>query len=361
MLSNSVAPLLLTIQQELSISVAASAIIPLVSTISVVAANIIGSMFIAQIGNRTSINLALALGGIGSLIFAGASELWMLCLAVVFIGAGTGILFMGLSTQYSHLEEKYQNFGLFHAFFGFGGITSPLLVSVIQRLNISYSYLYLFFAFVLGILFFASLVSGIIPNVRYERIRFTEAGRILKKPVVYLTYGIFFFYAGSEIGVITWNGNLFHDGFGTTQEYASLMLSIFWAIFTGGRILADIAEKKVGMLALLKTVPVIIAVALGLLLFTGSPFFLFIIGLGLAPVFPVTQKYGNKLLPGRESGLYNGLVFAFSAFGSAVFVPIMGVMAEINVFSAYIVPVLCAIAIFAIVFILSKVTASEQA
>ncbi|MFP4363898.1 MAG: MFS transporter [Spirochaetia bacterium] len=356
---NSIAPLLLTIQEQYGISVAASSVIPLLNTLFGIAANIIGGMIIAQVGTKNTINIAIFSGLTGSIIFAFSRSFLTLCLAAGFIGFGVGLAFMSLSTQYSHLEEKYQNFGLFHAFFGFGGITAPLLVALIQRLDISYSYLYIGCAVLFAVFFVYSVFSKGLPNIRYEKIRLKEAGAILKKPVVYLTVMIFFLYAASEIGMITWNGNLFHDGFGTTKEYASFILSIFWMIFTFGRIITDAVVKKAGMINVFRIVSTIVIVCIPLLVFTGQPLFLFIIAISFAPVFPTAQKYGNKYLKGRESGLYNGIVFMSGTTGAAIFVTLMGQIADFNVFAAYAIPFLCFVGIRIVVFFLGKTSSTE--
>jgi len=354
MTTNSVAPLLLDIQEQYGISIAVSSIVPLLKTVSVIGANIIGSMFIAQAGIRNTINSAILLGIFGSILFAVGHSFWVICIAGVFIGAGTGITFMGLSTLNSHLEKQYQNFGLFHAFFGLGGITSPLMVSFIQRYGIHYRYMYVFFSLVLAALFIFSFLTHYVSNIKYQRIRFREAGRILSKPVVYLTFAVFFLYSGSEIGIITWNGNLFHGGFGTSKGYASLMLSIFWGVFTFGRVITQNIERRIGPHNLLRFSPYLVLISVPLLVFTHWPIFLFTAAVGLAPIFPTTQKFGNLQLPGRQAGLYNGIVFVFAASGSSIFVTLMGVIADLNIFAAYAVPFFCFIGIRVIVWGLAK-------
>ncbi len=337
--TNGVAPVLVNIQKEFGLSIGASSLVPLLKTLSVMGANLAGSLLIAQLGLRRTIAGALALGAAGSLLLALAPGFWAVCLAGMLLGAGTGATFMGLSSLYSHLEKGYQNFGLFHAFFGVGGIASPLLAAAVQGAGVSYRAIFGIYALVLLFPLGIVLATPLIPALRYERIRLREAGRILSKPPVYLTFLIFFFYSGSEIGIITWNGNLFHNGFGASPEAASLVLSLFWGVFTFGRVMTEFAERRWGPLGVLRRFPFLVAAGVPLLILTGSPVFLAVTALGLAPIFPTAQKYGNQVLTGREAGLYNGAVFLSASVGSSILVTLMGVMADGSVRAAYLIPV----------------------
>lgn len=83
-----------------------------------------------------------------------------------------------------------------------------------------------------------------IPNIRYETIKFKEALNIISNKFVYLSLLIFLLYSGTEIGIITWSGNLFYNVFNYSKEFSSIVLSLFWIVFTFGRLLTEFLNKK---------------------------------------------------------------------------------------------------------------------
>jgi fucose permease len=348
--ANALAPLMTSFQQQFNLSLSVSSLIPFLNTAGVISANFIGGFLIAHTGLKNFMIISLSLGITGTMFFVFANSFLFLILGSFFIGAGTGAAFMSMSSIYSHLDEKYQNYGLFHAFFGFGGIISPLLVSLIIKFEMSYKILYAVYAFLLFIILIYILISNIIENRKYDSIKLKEAFKIITKKIVFIPLLIFMLYAGSEIGIVTWSGNLFIQEFHYSKEFSSLLLSAFWIIYTIGRILTDFVDKKLGALKTISIASLSVIFSIIMLITTKNFIFFILLGIFLSTIFPILQKYSSRMLPKREVGLFSGLIFGSTGIGTMILSTSMGVIGDFKIILSYFIPVIA----FFIIFILTR-------
>ncbi|MDK2946269.1 MFS transporter [Geotoga petraea] len=347
--ANTIAPLMTSIQEGFGISVAKSSIIPLINTIGVMTANIVGSFFIAQIGIKNYLSISYLMALVGSTAFVFSENFIILLISVFFIGASTGAAFTSLSTTISHLDKKYQNFGMLNAFFGVGGIIAPMITTYFLSQNLNFRSIYLIYLFLFILLLIYLNTSKMMTNIKYEAIKFLEALNIIKKRLIIFSLLIFLFYSGTEISVITWAGNLFVEMFDYTKEFSSLMISYFWITFTAGRFLTDWLNRKFTELNTIIFSSVLFFISLGLILIFKLPYFFIIVGLAFGPVFPSIQKYANQKLPSREVGMFNGLSFASTGLGAMIISTSMGVIADFNMMLSFSIPYLT----FSFIIILS--------
>jgi fucose permease len=347
--ANTIAPLMTSIQEGFGISVAKSSIIPLINTIGVMTANIVGSFFIAQIGIKNYLSISYLMALVGSTAFVFSENFIILLISVFFIGASTGAAFTSLSTTISHLDKKYQNFGMLNAFFGVGGIIAPMITTYFLSQNLNFRSIYLIYLFLFLLLLIYLNTSKMMVNIKYDAIKFLEALNIIKKRLIIFSLLIFLFYSGTEISVITWAGNLFVEMFDYTKEFSSLMISYFWITFTAGRFLTDWLNRKFTELNTIIFSSVLFFISLGLILIFKLPYFFIIVGLAFGPVFPSIQKYANQKLPSREVGMFNGLSFASTGLGAMIISTSMGVIADFNMMLSFSIPYLT----FSFIIILS--------
>ncbi|MDO7976286.1 MFS transporter [Oceanotoga sp. DSM 15011] len=351
LISNTVAPLMTTIQDTFSITVATSSMIPVMTTVGVLISNLSGSLLIAQLGLKTFLNISLIEALIGSIIFLISKNFTMVLIAVFFIGASTGSGFMSLSSITAHLSEKYKNFGTLNGFFGVGGIVAPFLAGIFIKNNINFRTIYISYIVILIIMMFSLNTRKIIKNIKYEPINIIEASTIISKKTVILPLLLFLLYSGTEISVITWSGNFLNTEIGLTKSNSSIYLSIFWILFTFARFVTNYLNKKITSLKTIQYFSILFIINLILLLTTKNPIFFILIGLSFGPIFPSAQNYSSNILNGRELGLFNGLTFAATGLGALIISPIMGIIGESNLYMSFSVPFLT----FAIIVILTKI------
>ncbi|QTA37260.1 MFS transporter [Thermosipho ferrireducens] len=333
---NTLAPLMSTLQESLNISIATSSWIPVVSLFGTTVFSLIISVLMSRIGVKTANNLGFAFILSGSVLFFVSKTISLVLISVFLIGSGTALLFTSLTTLLAH--TKNPKYGLTHAFFGMGGILAPLFVREIISKNIEYNNLYLIYAFAVAIFIVWNIFSKF-PETRYEKLNFFEIRTILKKPIVYITIISLLLYSGSEIGVITWAGNLFLH-FGISKVVAASAISIFWITYTISRMFSDFLGEVLGEKFLIYVVTITSSITVFLIIVFKDYHIFWVLGAIMGPIFPTIQKYANMRLGGREVGLLNGLTYAFTGIGAMLISGIMGAISNFDISLMYLIPAL---------------------
>jgi len=358
MLAVSIPALITTFQKVFQLSIAQSAIIPVIGTIGGFTVNLIVAKFSAHIGMKRLNQYFLIIGFIGALILSFTGNIYIFLFGVLLVGINTAFGLTTTSTIFAHIKAKYQNYGVFHAFFGIGGIITPAIIGWLLIQEFDYRYIYWFLALNYFVFLTFVTISGLIENRKYESIKLKEALAIIKKKFVLPVLILILFHAGSEQGIVTWSGNLLHDGIGFSLELAAVYLSAYWIIFTVGRLFVQVVENKIGKLNSVKLFLSIMITGIALLLITGKPWFFLLTALGVGPIFPLMQKYSAQKLPEREIGLFNGVVFAATSIGNVAIGGSMGLVAEYSLKLSFVIPILAAVISLSIVFYLCKLKRS---
>lgn len=346
--------LITTFQKEYSLTIAQSAIIPILSTLGGFLTNLLIASYSAKVGLKKLNLYFLVIGLMAAIILAFTNNIYLFLTGILLIGINTAFGLTNTSTIFAHIQIKYQNYGLFHAFFGVGGIITPAIISLLFSHQISYRFFYclLIGLYTTNILYV--FFSNLIENKKYERIRLKEAFRIVKKTYVLPVLILIAIQAGSEQSVVTWSGNFFDEVLNYNIESASLFLSLYWVMFTLARFFVHFVENKIGKLNTAKISVGSAIVSIFLLLLTNHPVFFLLLAVSMGPTFPLMQKYSVQKLPDREVGLFNGLVFAVSSIGNVFISGSMGWLGDYNIKISYVVPVLGSIMTLFIIFYLAN-------
>ncbi|MDP8269467.1 MAG: MFS transporter [Candidatus Tenebribacter davisii] len=356
----SIPALITTFQKEYDLSIAQSAIIPIISTLGGFITNVIIASVSARLGLKRLNLYFLLISLFASILLAFSSNIYLFLIGITLIGISTAFGLTNTSTIFAHIKLKYQNYGVFHAFFGIGGIITPAVISVLLKHEINYRYFY-YLLVVMFIGFIAYVAStSLIENRKYDNIKFKEAFSIIRKSFVLPVLIIIIFQAGSEQGIVMWSGNLLSDAMGHSVQFASLMLSFYWIVFTISRLMIQFMEKLLGKLNSAKLSSILSIVFLVLLLLSSKPIFFVLLAAAMAPTFPLMQKYSVQKLPPREVGLFNGMVFAFASIGNVIISGSMGVIGDHSINYSYLIPIFCAVVILAITFYLSALKKSGK-
>ncbi|AEX85266.1 hypothetical protein XO10_04215 [Marinitoga sp. 1135] len=337
---NSIPPLMTTLQDNYSLTIGFSSFLPLARTIGNMSVSIIGAFIIAILGLRNSLLLGIIFEILGVFLFIISKDIYTLIFSMFFIGASMGQTILSLISMFDHLPEEFQKYGLLHAFFGFGGITGPLIISFILRNNINYKFPFYIYEFVFLFIFFFIILKKVPENVKYKAFKFTEALSVLKNKFIIYILVIFIMYSGVEIGAVTWAGNLFTDQFNIPKDSASIFISLFWVFFTIGRLLTDTLYKKFNftlttIFSLFSAITLIIMISIK----SFSPYAFSILGIMLGPIFPVTQKFLNSHLSHREVGLVSGIVSLSIGIGASIITTLMGFVGDFSILYSYLIPI----------------------
>jgi MFS family permease len=352
--ANSLAPLITTFQEQYNLSITTSSLFPVFLSIGGISANFIGAYIISRIGVRKyNISFIVSLG-ITAILFYFSKSTSMLFAAVFVLGFTTGSGMAVSSTILSHLEVKLQNFGLYHACFGLGGILTPAIIGIFFKYNLDYRivFIIIFFSAVSTAIY--QISSKILPDHVYETESFVKSLSVIKLPVVYLSLIILIFYASSEMGTVLWSSNLFMQAFQFTKESSVMFLSGFWLVFTLGRIFTQQIEKKLKFKKTIFISLLFVLISLTVLLWKGWPLLFWLMALGMAPIFPTVQKYAMQHIPKSQVGLFNNLLYGFLGVGNIILPALMGVFGGINIYYAFLIPIVSMLIILVVFRFLLK-------
>lgn len=347
--ANTIQPLLPTIQEELGLSIFASSALPTIYTVSLAFTNLAVGFFIGKLGIKRMILGAGILGVLASLLAFLSPSFAVLTLAYIAYGFAIGSAFTSLTTLYSHLPERYRDFGLYHAFFGIGGIVAPLITGFVQNRGLDFHLIFLVYLILMFVSFLVFLLFPGLENRKYQNGSMGSMVKTLLGPLLIMGIAVMGTYAAAEIGIVTYAGNQHIGTYSTTPAQASLVLSGFWVVFTLSRFITDPLARRFGTKTLvLACVGIAFLALIGWILGAGVWTFL-VIGLALGPIFPAMQKFINNHLPDEKKGLFNGGTYASLGAITSLVLPLMGSLGEGGIQRAFIPSAVCLILLFVLV------------
>ncbi|HEY7415925.1 MAG TPA: MFS transporter [Ktedonobacteraceae bacterium] len=306
----------------------------------------LSSFFCGPLAERLGLRWLLALGTalflLGTLGYILEVPFILLLAFRLGIGLGTGIIETGFNIFISTLPRSTSLLNYLHAFFGVGTVFGPLLATGILALLWGWNMVYVALA-LLNLLQLGGIVlllgvparekSPSQERLPTERNAFREA---LALPLVWLTSLFLLVYTGVEICASSWGYTYLVDNRALSALAAGWMISGFGIGLTLGRFLIQpLAERKgVGVAPLMY---MLIGGAILSLLVTwlmpsgflaGLSFSL--LGLSLAPIYPLTVALIPKLVPERLVPSAIGILVSVSISGLSVLPWLAGVLAQIQ-------------------------------
>lgn len=342
---NSFQPLLPVVQRTFGISIAQSAALPTVISLAITIFTLIIGILINRIGRKKAFMLSLILPIPGCLIIAFSPSFALFVTGYAIVGLAIGGGFTTGTTIYAGLPR--QNFGLYHASFGLGGMASPLVLDLWIGWGLDFRLLYLFYL----LLFLASAIILLfikVPNPAPDTASASASENTGGSGKNHINRGLFASgvaflasYAIVEVGSSTWASNMIIDGYGLPS--ASFILSGFWLLFTLSRLVSDWLARRLGPMRAIQILMTLSFFILLLWMLMLSPWIFILLGLSFGPVFSIAQKHFNSLLPDRQRGLFNGMTYAGNGTGIMLVVPIMGSLGNMNIALAFIPALLIAV------------------
>jgi len=155
------------------------------------------------------------------------------------------------------------------------------------------------------------------------------ARTLARQPALWVLGATASIYVGAEVAFGGWAAAFAQRQAGVDVAQASLVVSVFFAAFTIGRYVTDIAMRRVRAAVI---IPAAIALtAAGLALMAGAPGSFaatvagcFVVGFAMAPIYPILISYGVRLFP-RQATL------AVSALTSMAAIVAVGAPSAIGV------------------------------
>ena len=251
------------------------------------------------------------LGMAGSAMTQALAPAWpVVVLAGLVGGLGAGAVDAGLNAfAAARFSPRFTSW--LHASYGLGAALGPLMTSAVLAAGAPWRAAYGVVALALAGMAagFAGAAGRFVspqgsrPSARAESVTLVAT---VRDPGVRLGMLVFFVYAGLEVGVGQWTYSWLVEGRGVGPGQAAAWVSAYWASITAGRFALGAATGWVplGLVlrASLAAVPLGVAILAGGWGPTAGALGLPLVGLALAPIFPILiattpDRVGASLTP----------------------------------------------------------------
>ncbi len=344
-LLNSVGTVILQVQRSYEVSESAASILEAFKDLPIAITSFLIASFIARIGYKRSMLLALGFIGLVSLVMPHVPTFWMTKLIFAATGVGFALVkvsvyaTLGLVTDDSKEHVSLMNFlesffmiGVLSGYFIFGAFVDDVNPGSTSWLNVYYVLAAMsFLAFAL--LLFAKLdESRVTPSKSKSPTEdFIDMMALAIKPLVLIFVVCAFLYVLIEQSIMTWLPT-FNSKILNLPASLSIQMASILALSTAlGRFLAGIVLRKLSWFKflsvglLLAAILVIVVLPLAgksgdqeITSWLNAPIAAFIfplIGLCIAPVYPAINSVVLSSLPARQHAPMAGLIVVFSALG----------------------------------------------
>jgi len=276
---------------------------------------------------------------LGSLGYGLAPTWWLMVVAGLLSGLGSGTTHVGLNAHFAaHLGAGALN-GL-HACFGIGATLGPLVMTTILRHGLSWRWAYGgagVWMILLAVCFVLTLNRWSGSSERVTRGRRQDSDsknslETLRFPIVWLSLLLFFAYTGVESTAGQWAYSLFTEARAVSEGTAGLWMTVYWGGLAGGRLLLGsvagrlrtVSLVRACMLCVLAGAVLIWCQAVDLLSFLG----LALMGLAEGPIFPSLVSLTPRRLSAGHVDNAIGFQVAAASLGAAALSSLAGVLAK---------------------------------
>ena len=295
---------------------------------------------IARIGVGALLLVGTVIAGVGPLGYTAAPAWWVMVAIGFIAGLGSGVVDAGLNT-YIATNHGPTLMNWLHACFGLGATFGPLLMTGI--INRGYSWRW---GYVIVATLNLALALGFTFTLKHWRLKEThhpthpgaapvkKASSLdtLRLPIAWLGIALFVVFTGIEGSAGQWAYSLFTEARAITPAVAGMWVSVYWGVFTAGRILFGFVAARVGLIPLLRTCTVGAIVGAALLWSnvnnTASCLGLALIGLCVAPMFPSSTSSTPQRVGEAHAANAIGFQVAAGGLGFALLPSLAGVLAR---------------------------------
>lgn len=344
-LLNSVGTVILQVQRSYQVSESAASILEAFKDLPIAITSFLIASFIARIGYKRSMLLALGFIGFVCLVMPHVPTFWMTKLLFAATGVGFALVkvsvfaTLGLVTNNSKEHVSLMNFlesffmvGVLSGYFIFSGFVDDLNPASTSWLNVYYVLAVMSFS-AFALLAFARLdESRVTPSkTKSPTEDFIDMMALAIRPLVLIFVVCAFLYVLIEQSIMTWLPT-FNSKILNLPASLSIQMTSILALSTAlGRFLAGVVLRRLSwfkvLFAGLLLAAILVLVVLPLAGKSGdhevtgwlnAPIAAFVfplIGLCIAPVYPAINSVILSALPARQHAPMAGLIVVFSALG----------------------------------------------
>src|SRR5579859_6008631 len=324
------------IQKDFELALDAVTVLLLVQTVAYALASFGIGRIMARFGSGTSLAGGMLIMALCSFAIA-LSSAWVLVVVFGLVaGFGSGIIDAGLN-MYVTTYHSARTMNWLHASFGIGITLGPLIMTYCV-VHLKWQVGYAITGSVLILIFALLMVTRHLwrnegfqsaENKPVQRASFSES---LRLPVIWLTMIMILAYVGMEFSVGQWSYTLLTQSRGIAPEVAGPWVSVYWGVYTGGRIFFGFLANRFDPTRFLRWC--FLGVIAGTILFAWNPLPIFgslgliIIGFAEAPIFPMLMTTTPQRVGLENAENAVSLQMGFVGVGSAILPGLIGTIGK---------------------------------
>ncbi|MEO1378530.1 MAG: MFS transporter [Cyanobacteria bacterium J06635_10] len=288
-----------------------------------------------------SISLSFAL-----IIYALSPYWWLMVAAGSLLGLGIGLIDAGINSYIANQQSQADLMGLLHGFYGIGALLGPAIATTLLAVNLDWRSIYLVFAAVVGLMV-VGMLWAVISNYKPLTKRIRKSGKsasanlseALKTPTVLFAGLLLMVYVGTEASVGNWAYSVQNISRGTPTLIAGYSVSAYWLGLTVGRFFTGRFVKLWGATRTLNYSLILLGLSLiAWWLLPNQLISLPLIGIALAPIFPLTIWLTPQRIPTAIVSAAIGFITSVASLGAAAIPSLAGFFA--SRFGLEVIPVL---------------------
>ena len=282
-----------------------------------------------------------------ALIIYAFSPFWRSMVAAgSLLGLGIGLIDAGINSYIANQQSQADLMGLLHGFYGIGALLGPAIATTLLAVNLPWRGVYLVFAAVVGLMVIGMLWA-VISDYKLLTKRIKKSGKsasanlgeALKTPTVLLAGLLLMIYVGTEASVGNWAYSVQHISRETPTLIAGYSVSAYWLGLTLGRFLTGRFVKLWGAIRTLNYSLILLSLSLiAWWLLPNQLISLPLIGIALAPIFPLTIWLTPQRIPTTMVSAAIGFITSVASLGAAAIPSFAGFFA--SRFGLEVIPIL---------------------
>ena len=324
-----------SIYGSFGVSIESAGIISIIVSACTVASSLSSDRIIRRFGVGRVTFISVVMTALALIGFSFSSSFALLCMFAIPLGFGAGSVDAALN-NFVALHYKAKHMSWLHCFWGVGASLGPIVMAYsllrMQSWHAGYR--------IIGILQFALVAVLLLALPLWEKVPSATVENVDTKPATVPMRRLirlsgarqvllaFFCYCGIEHTVGLWGSSYLVTVHEIAAETAAGWISLYFIGITFGRLLSGFFAIKLQHRQMIRLGLILIGVGLVILLLPVQDDFvlfgLFLLGLGLAPIFPSLIHETPINFGSEYSGAMIGLQMACAYLGMTCMPPLFG-------------------------------------
>ena len=315
--------------------ISAAGLVPPVGVAAVLVSTVLAGRLVTRLGVGRLLAASTAMSTIGLLLGGLSTDFWMFLSTAVLIGLSGGAIDTSLNA-YAARRFDARKINFLHASYGVGAVVSPLIVTAILRLGLTWRWAYVVVAVLQAALSMIFIGTGrrwdLGPaDVDHAETRHDTGSRWPRAVVINTLAGLLAvgIQTGIETSAALWAYAFLTGAAGVGTGAAGLIASGYWATMVVGRLLLGSLAQRIGIWRVLGLSAAGLVVAAALVLVpSATTAMIGIVGFGLAtaPIYPLLILTTAERTTTRVVDQVVGFQAAASSVGAALIPSTVGLL-----------------------------------